>query len=546
MASASEADAPDWAALPFSAVALIVAHASCLPRHQSGAALSALRLANRHWRSAVDDSIRSWHLQPYIGAPHNRVAAVLRRWQHLEALTLSSCVVDEAALQALGRCRRLSQLSFTHFVRFDLPGAAAARRLWEVVAALPALQLLTVHASDEGPTPAGLAALAGCSSLTALELHDFHREDIAIDVVAVLRGATRIQHLALHRSVRATAVQAQQAFDIGFATQLTSLELRASFTHDDDFLGLFATLTSLRRLDISANRNLTDDGFLGITRLAACLTALVMEGGHSVTENGATALAASSGLQMLSLAFSNRMSSDALLPLVAGTLTQLTSLNIQGCARACSPAAFGALSTLTSLRQLVARDCRLQQSAVAALAHLTNLQMLCLSDNTALSLLDQLTCLRGCMDLDVSDCELEDHHLVRLLASLPQLRNVNISSNPHLTAAGLEALAAGPARTTLQSLEATSLRLDWETVLKLLPQFKALESINLSGNEGLVDPTALLLAAEAAPSLHTIWVVRVNLQTADGLDSLAHSRHDPGRRRLLLMQPWDSQIAAFA
>ena len=54
---------------------------------------------------------------------------------------------------------------------------------------------------------------------------------------------------------------------------------------------------------------------------------------------------------------------------------QLTYLNIQGCARACSPSALNSLSVLTSLRQLVARYCQLQQSAVAALAHLTQLQV---------------------------------------------------------------------------------------------------------------------------------------------------------------------------
>ena len=39
-----------------------------------------------------------------------------------------------------------------------------------------------------------------------------------------------------------------------------------------------------------------------------------------------------------------------------------------------------------------------------------------------------------------------------------------------MTAAVVEALAAGPARTTLRSLVACSLQLDWGTVLKLLPQ----------------------------------------------------------------------------
>lgn len=56
-------------------------------------------------------------------------------------------------------------------------------------------------------------------------------------------------------------------------------------------------------LCLPGNRNLTDAGFLGVTRLAGSLTALVLQGGHEVTENGATALAALTGLQSLSLAF---------------------------------------------------------------------------------------------------------------------------------------------------------------------------------------------------------------------------------------------------
>lgn len=56
---------------------------------------------------------------------------------------------------------------------------------------------------------------------------------------------------------------------------------------------------------------------------------------------------------------------------------QLTHLDIHGCHRACSPAAFDCLSQLTSLRRLGAEGCRLQPSAVATLACLTNLQASC-------------------------------------------------------------------------------------------------------------------------------------------------------------------------
>lgn len=47
------------------------------------------------------------------------------------------------------------------------------------------------------------------------------------------------------------AVQSQQPCEMGFATQLVVLQLRASFTSDDAFLELFEQLTSLECLDIS-------------------------------------------------------------------------------------------------------------------------------------------------------------------------------------------------------------------------------------------------------------------------------------------------------
>lgn len=87
------------------------------------------------------------------------------------------------------------------------------------------------------------------------------------------------------------------------AAQLTALDLRASFTCDDAFIDLFGSLPRLQQLDISGNRNLTDAGLRSITRLAGSLTQLVLEGGHEVTEDGATALAVLQCLQSLSLAY---------------------------------------------------------------------------------------------------------------------------------------------------------------------------------------------------------------------------------------------------
>lgn len=87
------------------------------------------------------------------------------------------------------------------------------------------------------------------------------------------------------------------------ATQLTALDLRASFTCDDAFIELFGALPLLQHVDISSNRRLTDAGFRSITRLAGSLTQLSLEGGHQLTEDGATALAALRRLQSLTLAY---------------------------------------------------------------------------------------------------------------------------------------------------------------------------------------------------------------------------------------------------
>jgi hypothetical protein len=97
--------------------------------------------------------------------------------------------------------------------------------------------------------------------------------------------------------------QAQQPFDIGCAVQLTSLALRCSFTGDDDFCCLFSQFSSLQCLDISASRCLTDDGLRGITRLAGSLTALALQGGHGVSQDGATALSLLPNLRSLDLAY---------------------------------------------------------------------------------------------------------------------------------------------------------------------------------------------------------------------------------------------------
>lgn len=188
---------------------------------------------------------------------------------------------------------------------------------------MPSLRRLDIELSGRLPFGASLAALTGCTALTALTLSQFHGEDIALEVVQVVKAATGLRHLGLNRAVRTVAAQAQQAFDIGhFARQLTSLMLKCSFTSDDAFCQLFAQLTNLRRLDISGSRKLTDDGLRGITALAASLTALVLQGGHSVSEDGATALCFLTNLRCLDLAYSNAMSGDASLPMIAGAHQQ--------------------------------------------------------------------------------------------------------------------------------------------------------------------------------------------------------------------------------
>lgn len=89
------------------------------------------------------------------------------------------------------------------------------------------------------------------------------------------------------------------------------------------------------------------------------------------------------------------------------------------------------------------------------------------------------------------------------------MRTVLLSSNNGLTTAVLEALAAGPARSTLGVLAATELAsLDCGELPRLLPQLAALQELDLSAAmcEGgsLADGEALLTAAEAAPALHTL------------------------------------------
>ena len=256
-----------WDALPFSAVEGIVAVVSQLPPHQARATLVALRLLCRHWRAAVDDAMPEWHAP--LATSAGAAAAVLGRWRHLRRLTLQHVELDGAALDALACCHRLE---FLH-----LCVVAAPRGLFEAVARLPALRVLFYQPADgvaEGPR---LAPLSACTALSRFDVHSTWASSVAPDLSAALQHLHNLQHLGCIRSVRAVgtsgvagaswcrdhvpscllphmrsaAAQAQQAFDLGCAAQLSSLDLRASFTCDDAFLQLFDALPHLRRLDIS-------------------------------------------------------------------------------------------------------------------------------------------------------------------------------------------------------------------------------------------------------------------------------------------------------
>ncbi|KAL4428019.1 hypothetical protein ABPG75_002108 [Micractinium tetrahymenae] len=553
-----------WGHLPFDAAAAIVATLHTLPRHQALAAFAALRRTSRHWRHAVDDALQHWEAPPALLAGHAAAAdahalqTLLRRFRALRALTLDWCTAEgwgedeqappptlgTAALQALASLRRLETLS--------LRGCRPTAALFYAVAALPSLHSLSFEPgtsdaclTSSGSTSSGLAGdpgaspapLAGCSALTSLELQSLNAAGVEADVVAVLRGATRLRHLALYRTVRATAALAQQSFDIGFAApRLTALSLRCTFTADDAFDQLFSQLSCLRRLDISGSRNLTDDGFRGITCLAGSLTALALQGGHEVGPDGATALAWLTSLRHLDLGFSNQMSGDYLLPLIAGSLAQLTLLDIRGCSRACSPHAFEHISRLSQLQHLSAQGCRLGPTAVPILAHLGSLRHLDIVDNPRLGSLEALTSLRQLAFLDASECGLGDAHVETLLASLPQVCTVLLSANAGLTTAVLEALAAGPARCTLQVLSATELcSLDCEELPRLLPQLGALRELDLSAamcqGGSLADGEALLAAAEAAPALHTLTARSLKPLPAQEWRQLVQA--GAARRRLL-------------
>lgn len=164
----------------------------------------------------------------------------------------------------------------------------------------------------------------------------------------------------------------------------------------------------------------------------------------------------------------DRMPACLLLPMTPAL--QLTHLDIRGCHRACSPGPFSHLTQLQRLRRLVAKGCGLQQASVRTLAALPSLAELDLEDNPGLMALGELRSLSELQRLDVGHCWLEDAHLAPLLASLPQLQHVALDENQQLTVAVVEALAAGPAASSLQHLLAASLDLEWAALLPLLPQ----------------------------------------------------------------------------
>lgn len=183
---------------------------------------------------------------------------------------------------------------------------------------------------------------------------------------------------------------------------------------------------------------------------------------------------------------------------------QLTEIDVRGCPRACTPTAFGHLSRLHHLRRLSAQGCRLQPDAITTLAAITTLTHVNLADNPSLGDVAGLRTLRALELLDVSDCALSDDQVAPLLASLPQLRTVIMGGNPLLTGGALQALAAGPARTSLKTLVASGLQLENETLEQVLPQLSALCTLDVSGNQSPLALDILLAAARAAPSLHTL------------------------------------------
>lgn len=127
-----------------------------------------------------------------------------------------------------------------------------------------------------------------------------------------------------------------------------------------------------------------------------------------------------------------------------------------------------------------------------------------------------------------------------LLASLP-LRTALLTGN-QLSAAVVEALAAGPARTSLLSLLAGDLQLDCDSLAHLLPLFEALQNLGISGNVGLVDPETLLAAAEAAPQLRTLRLNGVQLTSKEVWRGMGQARWGSARRRLLHFEPWDREL----
>lgn len=160
-------DGVGWDALPFSAIASIVEHAaSTLPRHQAAATLSALRSLNCHWRASVDDAMTCW--QAPVGARAPELPAALARWAHLRQLKLQQSVLDAAAVDALARCRRLTELR--------LCGVEAPAGLFEAVARLPVLRRLSYQPAGGAPVAGSLAPLAACTELLSLELHDMHEQ----------------------------------------------------------------------------------------------------------------------------------------------------------------------------------------------------------------------------------------------------------------------------------------------------------------------------------------------------------------------------------